>query len=287
MKSEYELAIQAAVRAGEAILEVYGEQDLGIETKADESPLTIADRRSNHIITEALRETGIPILSEEGRSIPFDERKLWPRFWLVDPLDGTKEFINRNGEFTVNIALVENERPVFGVVFAPVADELYVGIGGRGAYLCREKKYFTQPLDYLVQFADRLPLEQEDRETMDDEGAPSNENQLKENQPAGDGRFRVVASRSHYNDETRAYVGSLDSGGKEISLVNRGSSLKLCMVASGKADIYPRLGPTMEWDTAAAHAVVRAAGRNVFRVDNGEELRYNKENLLNPYFVVR
>ena len=284
MKSEFELAIQAAVRAGEAIQEVYGKDDLDIETKADDSPLTIADKRSNHIITEALKETGIPILSEEGKDIPFDERRLWIRFWLVDPLDGTKEFINRNGEFTVNIALVENEQPVFGVVFAPVVGELYVGIQGRGAYLCREEKYFTQPLDYLVQFADSLPLEVQEVETGKDQAKESISTQGK---PEDAILLRVVASRSHYNDETRSYVESLNSGRKEVSLVNRGSSLKLCMVASGEADIYPRLGPTMEWDTAAAHAVVRAAGRNVLRVDNGEELRYNKENLLNPYFVVR
>ena len=141
---------------------------------------------------------------------------------------------------------------------------LYVGLPGRGAYRCRKEKNFCQPFDYLIQFSDTLPCAMADQKL-----------------------FRVVASRSHYNQETRDFVEALDQRGKELSLVNSGSSLKLCMVAAGEAEIYPRLGPTMEWDTAAAHAVVKASGKNVYRVDNGEELEYNKENLLNPFFVVR
>jgi len=264
MKNNYTLAIKAATDAGKAIMDVYEGENFMIETKADESPLTLADRRAHLVIAKELTGTGIPILSEEGKSIPYEERKGWERFWLVDPLDGTKEFIRRNGEFTVNIALVEEGKAVFGVVYAPVLNILYVGIPDRGAYLCSNKKYFNQPLDYLIQFSEKLP------------GDPGNKNY-----------FRVVASRSHFNSETEAFVTTLDSGGKEMILVNKGSSLKLCMVASGEAEIYPRLGPTMEWDTAAAHAVVKASGKNVCRVDNGEELVYNKENLLNPYFVVR
>ncbi len=264
MKSNYSLAIQAAIKAGDAIMEVYGTNDFGVEAKEDESPLTIADKRAHLIIVDMLDQTSIPILSEEGSQTPFEERSAWTRFWLVDPLDGTKEFINRNGEFTVNIALVEGGKSTFGVVYAPVLEELYVGIPGRGAYRCRKRKNFHQALDYLLQFSDSLPMA---------EPSPK--------------LFRVVASRSHYNEETKSYVESLDTGGREISLVNKGSSLKLCMVASGEADIYPRLGPTMEWDTAAAHAVVKASGKNVYKADNGKELTYNKENLLNPYFVVK
>jgi 3'(2'), 5'-bisphosphate nucleotidase len=264
MKNNYHQAIQAAVNAGSAILEVYIEADFGVESKADESPLTLADRRAHEVITESLKETEIPVLSEEGKEIPYMNRSWWTSFWLVDPLDGTKEFIKRNGEFTVNIALVVEGKVEFGVVYAPVLNTLYVGLPGRGAYMCREGKNFNQPLDYLIQFATPLPS-----------GKPD------------DRYFRVVASRSHYNQETKDYVNALDTGGKEISLVNSGSSLKLCMVAAGEADIYPRLGPTMEWDTAAAHAVVKASGKNVYRVDNNQELEYNKENLLNPYFVVR
>lgn len=276
MKSNFEFAINSAVKAGEAIMKVYGSADFGIETKKDNSPLTIADKRAHEIITELLKDTKLPILSEEGKSIPYMNRSWWERFWLVDPLDGTKEFIKRNGEFTVNIALVVEGKVEFGVVYAPVLSELYLGIPGRGAFLCLDKKNYHQPLDYLLQFAERLPLDKNDEK-----------------------QYRVVASRSHYNQETEAFVNSLDSGGKEISLVSKGSSLKLCMVASGEADVYPRMGPTMEWDTAAAHAVVKAAGKNVYRVEPQEELEYNaglehtteleynKENLLNPYFVVK
>ena len=264
MKSNYSLAILAALKAGEAILEVYDSDDFGIVAKKDESPLTIADQRAHDIIIQHLEKTEFPVLSEEGKHTPYPERSLWDRFWLVDPLDGTKEFIKRNGEFTVNIALVEEGKATFGVVYAPVIKELYLGIPGKGAFRCRQEKNFYQPLDYLLQFADQLPME-----------APYPE------------LFTVVSSRSHYNEETRKFVESLDSEGKEISLVSKGSSLKLCLVAAGEANIYPRLGPTMEWDTAAAHAVVKSSGKNVYRCDNGEELSYNKQNLLNPYFVVK
>ena len=264
MKINYELAVKAALKAGESILKVYGTDDFGVEAKVDESPLTLADRQAHEIIVDELRQTHIPVLSEEGAHTPYEERNNWTHFWLVDPLDGTKEFIKRNGEFTVNIALVEAGHTSFGVVFAPVLSELYLGIPGRGAFRCRIQKNFKHALDYLLQFSDRLPMEN-----------PS------------ESLYRVVASRSHYNQETKEFVDSLDTGGREISMVNKGSSLKLCMVASGEADIYPRLGPTMEWDTAAAHAVVKAAGKNVYRADTGNELMYNKENLLNPYFVVK
>ena len=264
MRNRFTVAVHAAVRAGKAILEVYGRDDFEVEKKSDDSPLTQADRRSHEIIAGALARTGIPVLSEEGKEIPYMNRSWWTEFWLVDPLDGTKEFVNRNGEFTVNIALVSEGRAVFGVVFAPVLNHLYIGHPGRGAYICSEEKNFRQPFDYLIQFSRPLPSDEPDPEV-----------------------FRVVASRSHFNEETREYVNALETGGKKVSLINSGSSLKLCMVAAGKAEVYPRLGPTMEWDTAAAHAVVKAAGKNVYRVDNGLELEYNKENLLNPYFVVR
>lgn len=264
MKNIYTIAIQAAIAAGKAILEVYEGEDFEIESKVDQSPLTLADRKAHKIIAAALSDTEFPVLSEEGSEIPYMNRSWWSSFWLVDPLDGTKEFIRRNGEFTVNIALVVDGKATFGVVFAPVLNTLYVGLEGRGAYRCSNEKNFSQPFDYLIQFADRLPAGEADKKF-----------------------FRVVASRSHYNQETQDYVKTIDTGGKEISLVNSGSSLKLCMVAAGEAEVYPRLGPTMEWDTAAAHAVVKAAGKNVVRVDNGEELEYNKENLLNPFFVVK
>ncbi len=264
MKNIYTLAVQAALEAGKAILDVYEREDFEVEKKADQSPLTLADRRAHELILAALNTSDIPVLSEEGKEIPYMNRSWWSQFWLVDPLDGTKEFIKRNGEFTVNIALVTEGRVSFGVVYAPVLKTLYVGLEGKGAYRCTKEKNFTQPFEYLIQFSDPLPASKGDPEY-----------------------FRVVASRSHYNQETSDFVDKLDKGGKELSLVSSGSSLKLCLVAAGDAEVYPRLGPTMEWDTAAAHAVVKASGKNVYRVDNGEELEYNKENLLNPFFVVR
>lgn len=264
MKNKYTCAVQAAVAAGKAILEIYEGEDFEVEKKSDQSPLTLADRKAHKLITSALKKTDIPVLSEEGREIPYMNRSWWSEFWLVDPLDGTKEFIKRNGEFTVNIALIEEGKARFGVVYAPALKTLYIGLDGKGAWSCNKEKNFKQAFEYLVQLGDALPCVKED---------PDN--------------FRVVASRSHYNQETSDFVEALDRGGKQLKLVNSGSSLKLCMVASGEADIYPRLGPTMEWDTAAAHAIVKASGKNVYRVDNGQELEYNKENLLNPFFVVR
>jgi 3'(2'), 5'-bisphosphate nucleotidase len=264
MRNNYTLAVHTAVKAGRAIMEVYRSPGIRVESKADDSPLTLADRKAHRIITAALKRTGLPVLSEEGKQIAFMNRSWWSSFWLVDPLDGTREFIDRNGEFTVNIALVVEGKAEFGVVYAPALGHLYVGHTGRGAFRCIQEKNFRQPFDYLIQMATRLPCAE----------------------PAGD-HYRVVASRSHFNEQTREYIRGLDTGGREVTLVNAGSSLKLCMVASGEADIYPRLGPTMEWDTAAAHAVVKAAGKNVYRADNNQELEYNKENLLNPYFVVR
>ena len=264
MKRNYTLAVKTALEAGRAIMEVYESADFQVEHKADDSPLTLADKRAHEIITKALEKTRFPVLSEEGSEIPYMNRSWWNKFWLVDPLDGTREFIKRNGEFTVNIALIKDGHADFGVVYAPAREVLYMGVPGMGAFRCNDSKNFTQPVDYLVQFATRLP-----------------------DKTAGDDEFRVVASRSHFNRETELYVNNLEKGKKPVSLVSAGSSLKLCMVAEGSAHIYPRLGPTMEWDTAAAHAVVKAAGKNVYRIADGQEMEYNKENLLNPYFVVK
>ncbi len=264
MKQIYSLALRAALEAGTEILKVYGGNEPELELKPDDSPLTLADRLAHARIASVLEPTGIPLLSEEGRDRPYAERRSWKQFWLVDPLDGTKEFLKRNGEFTVNIALIEDGVPVFGVVYAPVIETLFVGITGQGAWRCTQSRYFDQALDYLLQFAEALPLEGD-----------------------GDKCFRVVASRSHYNEETAAFVKQLDHDGRPLVLVSKGSSLKLCMVATGEADAYPRLGPTMEWDTAAAHAVVRAAGKEVLQIETGEELSYNKESLLNPFFLVK
>lgn len=269
-------AIEAAIQAGEAILEIYN-QDFDIEIKADNSPLTEADKASHKIIEEALEQTPYPVLSEESAKIDYDERKEWETYWLVDPLDGTKEFIKKNGEFTVNIALVEDGIPVAGVVYVPVEGTLYVGTeqGALKALDCAGK-----PVDAILASATACRVS----------GTPSKP-------------LRVVASKSHCNDETRSFISDLEGQYGDAELVSRGSSLKLCMVAEGTADIYPRIAPTMEWDTAAAHAVVCAAGGGVFEYDDAlpanaytnvgintsdlpRKLQYNKENLLNPYFVV-
>ena len=239
--------------AGKEIMRIYDdpEQDFGIERKADNSPLTIADKAAHRCIAAMLQGTGIPVLSEEGRHESYTVRAEWDRMWIVDPLDGTKEFIKRNGEFTVNIALVEDGTPVLGVVYVPVKDVLYYGVVGEGAW---KRTSGGEPVT--------LPLS----ETH--EG------------------FVVVASRSHLTPETEAYVQEMRRRHDDVRLVSSGSSIKICLVAEGTADAYPRYAPTMEWDTAAGDAVARAAGRCVVSCEDGKPLRYNKESLLNPWFLV-
>lgn len=244
-----------ARRAGDAILEVYGTA-FDVDVKDDNSPLTEADRRSNEVIIAALEERypDIPVISEETRTLPYAERKNWDRFWLVDPLDGTKEFVKRNGEFTVNIALVENGEPVAGVVFQPVVDRLYWAARGQGAWLS-------------VDGGDPQKLSGGPHYTEADSVV-------------------VVASRSHMSDEVKVFVAGLEAEGKAVEFHSSGSSLKLCLVAEGAAHVYPRLGPTMEWDTGAADAVAREAGKQVLNWETRQPLQYNKEDLLNPWFIV-
>ncbi len=266
-------AITSALTAGRAILEVYESADIDVEKKADDSPLTLADRRSHAIIKAAIGGFGIPVLSEEGRNIPFAERKQWPRMWIVDPLDGTKEFIKRNGEFTVNTALAEGGAPTMGVIYVPVTDTLYFADLALGAFKladCRkvrigEKKPGSiDNLASLMEKAIRMPLQQEKNRT-----------------------FTIMGSRSHATPELEAYVETMRRQHGKVDFISSGSSLKICLVAEGRADIYPRLGPTMEWDTAAGQAIAVASGAQVVRHDNGRPLAYNKENLLNPWFIVK
>ncbi len=247
--------LEAARAAGEKILEVYG-RDIEVEYKEDASPLTEADKASNEVIMEFLHSAhpDTPVISEENREIVYAERRGWERFWLVDPLDGTKEFIKKNGEFTVNIGLVVDGRPVLGVVYRPVTDTMYLGALGKGAW--------------------RIGKGGETEQITG--GPPYSEKE----------EVRVVASRSHLTPEVEAFVEGLRKEGKRVEFLSAGSSLKLCLVAEGTADVYPRFGPTMEWDTAAAHAVATAAGKQVLNAETREPLRYNKENLLNPYFIV-
>jgi 3'(2'), 5'-bisphosphate nucleotidase len=266
-------AIISAVKAGKAILEVYGSANMGVEKKADHSPLTLADRRAHDIIMADIDGFGIPVLSEEGRNIPFAERKQWPRMWIVDPLDGTKEFIKRNGEFTVNIALAEAGAPTMGVIYVPVTDTLYFADRERGAFKIDGSRQVgidekmpegMDSLELLLKKAVRLPLQQEK-----------------------DRPFTMMGSRSHATPELEAYVEDMRNQHGEVDFISSGSSLKICLVAEGRADIYPRLGPTMEWDTAAGQAIAVASGAQVVRHDDGKALAYNKADLLNPWFIVQ
>lgn len=238
--------IKVADEASEKVLKIY-QTDFKVNYKADESPITAADMAAHDIILKGLRNISgeIPVLSEEGRDIPWEERKHWRRFWLVDPIDGTKEFTQRNGEFTVNIALIEDGEPVLGVVIAPALQEAYWGLVGEGAH-------------------------RRDR--------TGRVHSIRVAEPKG--AKRVVASKNHLNEQTRAFIEKLG----EHELVQAGSSLKLCLIAEGHADIYPRLGPTSEWDTGAAQAVLMAAGGKVQTLE-GKPLKYGKENVLNPYFI--
>jgi 3'(2'), 5'-bisphosphate nucleotidase len=247
--------LEVARHAGAEIMKVYA-RDFAVEYKDDKSPLTEADKLSNKVIVDALlsRYPGTNIISEENKMISYEERKNWNSFWLVDPIDGTKEFIKKNGEFTVNIALIENGVPTFGVVYAPVPDTIYYGLKGDGAY-----KVSTGTTKKLYNAGSYLGLD----------------------------TVRVVASRSHMSEETMAFVSGIEKQGKKIDFLSIGSSLKLCLVAEGAADVYPRFGPTMEWDTGAAHAVALYAGRQVLDAGSMQPLAYNKESLLNPSFIVQ
>jgi len=259
-------AMIAAVDAGHAIMEVYSQADFGVEKKSDKSPLTLADKKAHETIVAHLSEFGIPILSEEGRAIDYETRKQWPYLWVVDPLDGTKEFIKRNGEFTVNIALVHDHQPVMGVIYVPVFNRLYFAARDFGAYavtITGVEMLKTHTLDDIIHMSQRISVK-----------------------VSGKGPFTIVGSRSHATPELDAYVEKKRSELGDVAFISAGSSLKICQVAEGKADVYPRLGPTMEWDTAAGHAIAESAGALVFRSDTGGPLLYNKENLLNPWFFV-
>ncbi|RBW68875.1 3'(2'),5'-bisphosphate nucleotidase CysQ [Bacillus taeanensis] len=260
--------INISIEAGDKILEVYESADFGVENKSDNSPLTLADKKSNDVITEQLEKLypEIPILSEEGKHLTYEERKNWEYLWVVDPLDGTKEFIKRNGEFTVNIALVHNGTPVLGVIYAPVLDTVYFAKQGFGSYkLENSKEHFDSKVEEssLVKTAISLPIQQDRKRTT------------------------VIASRSHMSSETEEYINELKKEVGEVEITSAGSSLKLCLVADGTADVYPRFAPTMEWDTGAGQAIAELSGAAVTRTDNGEKLKYNKENLLNPWFIVK
>jgi 3'(2'), 5'-bisphosphate nucleotidase len=260
--SNLKTAIEAALHAGKAILEIYNSGDFDIEIKGDNSPLTKADKASHKLIMSYLESTGIPVLSEEGKAIAYDERKEWNQLWIVDPIDGTKEFIKRNGEFTVNIALIEYQKPILGVIFVPAKSELYFSTKEMGAFKVTVD-IENYNVDMIISNGNKLPLEREDK------------------------AFTIVASRSHMSPETEAYVQEMRDIHREVHLISKGSSLKLCMVAEGVADCYPRFAPTMEWDTAAGQAICEHVGFNVIDLDTKENMLYNREELLNNWFLVK
>ena len=259
------IAIRASFAAGKEILEVY-KNDFEVNYKEDQSPLTLADQAAHKVISAYLEETGFPLLSEEGRHLPYDERKAWDKLWIVDPLDGTKEFIKRNGEFTVNIAFVERNKPTMGVIFCPTLNILYFAdesIGGSYKAVLGDDWTDQDPnIEDMIQSAVQLPQ----KDPRD--------------------HFTVVASRSHLNDDTKSFVSNIEKQVGKIQFISRGSSLKLCMVAEGKADLYPRFAPTSEWDTAAGQAIVEYSGGKVILQDTGKAMSYNKADLLNPWFLV-
>ncbi|HSV76224.1 MAG TPA: 3'(2'),5'-bisphosphate nucleotidase CysQ [Bacteroidales bacterium] len=262
IRPEYDMAItayHAGIRASEAIMKIYA-NPFGASAKADGSPITEADRLSNRIIADMLSGTGIPIISEESEIPHFDVRSAWEYFWLIDPLDGTREFVNRNGEFTVNIALLHNNRPLFGMILAPVLNKAWWGIAGEGAYRIEGLKKDSATLD-LMSFSQKLP-------------------QL----PAGEG-ISVGVSRSHMEAQTVQLLEQLRSGKRNLRMVEKGSSLKFCDLVEGTTDIYARYSTTSEWDTAAGHALLYAHGGEVFHITRHEPLIYNKKALSNPGFV--
>jgi 3'(2'), 5'-bisphosphate nucleotidase len=262
-------AIHASLKAGEEILKVY-DSDFAVEHKDDRSPLTLADRNAHNIICEMLKELDLPVLSEEGKAIEYAERSKWDHFWMVDPLDGTKEFIRRNGEFTVNIALIHQQRAILGVIFVPVTNALYFAAEGVGSFKFQISnsipiaiKTEMLSLEKLIQSSRKLPIEG-----------------LKH-------KFTVVASRSHLSEETEMFIDGLRMAHKDLEFISSGSSIKLCLVAEGSADVYPRFAPTMEWDTAAGQAICEISGKSVIDYSTNKTLLYNKPDLLNNWFVVQ
>lgn len=254
-------ALKISLEAGKKILEIYN-TEFTVELKSDYSPLTAADQASHDVIFKGLSQLGFPILSEEGKDVPFDERKNWENYWLVDPLDGTKEFVKRNGEFTVNIAFMQNDSPILGVIYCPVLGFAFGGF---------DDKVYKIDADSIT------GLTEENLSLYE----LSTDNQIPENEKV------VIASRSHLSEETEQFISLLNLNGDKISIINAGSALKFCLLAEGKASVYPRFAPTMEWDTAAGHAILKARGMNIWIHPSNVEMKYNKTSLVNDWFIAR
>lgn len=262
INEELDLAIRASLKAGKAIMNVY-DSAIDVEYKEDKSPLTEADKKSNDVINSYLRTTTIPIISEENKQTDYNIRKTWKTCWVVDPVDGTKEFIKRNGEFTVNIALVKNGVPKLGVIYVPAEKTLYYGNVDENKAFKAVLKSHDFTINEILELS--RPLQPKDNASE---------------------FIQVVGSRSHMNQDTLDFVETLKKEGKEVEIVSKGSSLKFCLVAEGNADVYPRYAPTMEWDTAAGQAICNAVGIKVISKATNQPLVYNKESLLNSYFLV-
>jgi 3'(2'), 5'-bisphosphate nucleotidase len=259
------LAVKAALRAGDEILKVY-ETDFAVITKSDNTPVTQADKVSGKCITAILAESGIPVISEEEEVPNYKNRHNWPRVWIVDPLDGTKEYVKRNGEFAVNIALVENGKPIIGVIYAPVFRDIYFAARGLGSHKITQNDVILELTkknlpDNLFQYAKKLPIQ----------ALPKT--------------YTVVASRSHLSKEVSARIRDLENMYGKVDLISVGSSIKQCWVAEGRAHEYPRFGDTMEWDTAAGQCILEQSGSRLVEYESREPVHYNKERMLNPFFI--
>lgn len=258
------IAINAALIAGKEIMKVYN-SPFEVQAKKDSSPLTQADMNSHRVIASKLTLTPFPLLSEEGKKDDYFVRSGWDKLWIVDPLDGTKEFVNRNGEFTVNIALVENGKPILGVIYVPVSDTLYFSLNTIGAFKKdnASKCIKVKSLNKLKSISKNLPISQQDRP------------------------YTIVESRSHKSSDFKDHLKAIEEIKGKVELISIGSSIKLCLVAEGLADEYPRHSPTMEWDIAAGHAILNAAGFKVYKLNSDDEIKYNKSKLLNPSFIAK
>jgi len=256
-------AVRAAMCAGAEIMDVYCKQSFEVEYKSDKSPLTKADIRANAVITAVLRETDLPILSEEGVHLPYEERQAWSRFWLIDPLDGTSEFVAKSGDFCVNVALIDNTEPILGVIYSPVKDTVWFGAMGFGAYKIEDATKVIDDFSFesMQNAAIKLPY----RNTGDE--------------------FVFVASRSNLNAATKAFIDTVSTEYPKTRIAHIGSALKFTVLADGMADLYPRFATTSEWDTGAGHAILKSIGGNIFQADTNIPLVYNKANLDNPGFV--
>ena len=260
------MAIRAAVKAGIQIMKVYESNQYNIVYKEDESPLTVADIKSHETINHYLLSGSLPLLSEEASNIPFSQRKSWEYFWLVDPLDGTREFLKKNDEFTVNIALIQRNIPLAGIIYSPVNQNLYFSVPGQGVFKTKSAPSYvfnTDSLQTLQEKSDRLPYE-----------------------TTGD-KITVITSRSFHSADTEKYILILKKRYQNIELISAGSALKFGLIAEGKADIYPRFAPTMEWDVAAGHAILKESGFSVTDAVTGDSLVYNKPDLNNPWFIAK